>query len=148
MWSLLILPNYRFIKVWYWLHTKQDEIQFKPKLNWDGVSFTTSDGNPKIGYIECRLPITENTYLEWKMTEQGELVTRLADTGRPKWWRERLCYFVPRDEKEGLYRYLKHKPAWTVSKRFLYGKLLRKYASEPFIMAKMKGFTFDNDEFM
>ena len=136
-------PLYNVIRVGLVLRARADEIKF---LFEDGSHLFQEDDVPikEIRYIVAQLWIDNDTFYEWKMTPEGDILKisprRIERENRPKWlMRERMIYWKRRSSDD-TDSFMKYRIRRSFSTRGLMGWIIRRYTAEAFVMAKMAGF--------
>jgi len=126
------------------LRNRNDEIRFLYDIDHiDEITLVRPDPIPSATkHIVCQLWLDDESFLEWKMTESGEILAYTEQTlkrnKRPKWYmRERMYYRQFNKKKNSVVKYSIRR---IYSTRGLMGWFIRRYVGESFVIAKMTGF--------
>ena len=152
---LVVFPLVRWFGLFRLLHEHRDEIKFTRKIEWlvlptlEQLKNKTAEVNR---YVECRIDISPNDYITWKIGEDGNLI-RSFEIGKGSLWRtECVVHYTKRKLRDSdplsslalRYTFMQYE----VKRVWLMGWLTRKYlehiTAEPYVIAKLTGIELDD----
>lgn len=150
---LLVWPTIikSIIMVYVWKHS--DQIVYKKETSGDilamGTVWHLGGGYdiPEVSYVEATLNLDFGYYMTWKIWDDGTYVDWLTSRQESRnWWNRETIDVRKRLELKstslsGFTTFQRtSKAVMMISTRFFFGRMLRRFTDEPFVMAKMAGF--------